>query len=322
MLRGMPKIRRIRHPHDAGDPLKITREAAPASSDSNTHFFAFEWSCQRRAASRHAFFLRVLGAFCVLCVCLTGCASRNPIVGRRQPQPVQPADTPPETAESAKRSTDLPETPVTSATVAAVPKRSKPAPMPAPSGYTEEGNASWYGEPFHGRRASNGEIYDMNKLTAAHRTLPFETMVRVTNLNNGKATVVRITDRGPFVENRIIDVSFAAAREIELVGPGVAPVRVEVLGNVDLTAGFFTVQVGAFRERGNAERLRDRLSTSYSPIFIQQYDSAEGVLYRVRVGKISGEDAARQFSEQLREREGFTPFVIRLDEGTPAGGIR
>ena len=162
----------------------------------------------------------------------------------------------------------------------------------------------------------------MNKLTAAHRTLPFETMVRVTNLNNGKPAVVRITDRGPFVENRIIDVSFAAAREIELVGPGVAPVRVEVLGNVDLTAGFFTVQVGAFRERGNAERLRDRLSTAYSPIFIQQYDSAEGVLYRVRVGKISGEDAARQSSEQLREREGFTPFVIRLDEGTPAGGIR
>jgi rare lipoprotein A len=117
-------------------------------------------------------------------------------------------------------------------------------------------------------------------------------------------------------------VSFAAAREIELVGPGVAPVRVEVMGNVDLTAGFFTVQVGAFRERGNAERLRDRLSTAYSPIFIQQYDSAEGVLYRVRVGKISGEDAARQFSEQLRERESFTPFVTRLDESTPAGGIR
>ncbi len=162
----------------------------------------------------------------------------------------------------------------------------------------------------------------MNKLTAAHRTLPFETMVRVTNLNNGKSTVVRITDRGPFVENRIIDLSLAAARDLELVGPGVAPIRLEVLGNVDLTTGFFTVQVGAFRERGNAERLRDRLSASYYPIFIQQYDSGEGLLYRVRVGRISGEDAARQFSEQLREHEGFTPFVTRLDEGAPAGGIR
>ena len=194
---------------------------------------------------------------------------------------------------------------------------------PAPAGYTEEGNASWYGEPFNGRRASNGEVYDMYKLTAAHRTLPFDTMVRVTNLNNGKSTTVRITDRGPFVENRIIDLSLAAAREIDLVGPGVAPVRVEVLGaNVDPTAGFFTVQVGAFKDRGNAERLRDRLNASYSPIFIQQYDAPEGTFYRVRVGKISGEDAAQQFSEQLRSREGLMPFVTRLDPETPAGGIR
>ena len=194
---------------------------------------------------------------------------------------------------------------------------------PAPAGYTEEGNASWYGEPFNGRRASNGEIYDMYKLTAAHRTLPFDTVVRVTNLNNGKSTTVRITDRGPFVENRIIDLSLAAAREIELVGPGVAPVRVEVLGaNVDPTAGFFTVQVGAFKDRGNAERLRDRLNASYAPIFIQQYDAPDGTFYRVRVGKVSGEDAAQQFSEQLRSREGFMPYVVRLDPEMPAGGIR
>jgi rare lipoprotein A len=185
----------------------------------------------------------------------------------------------------------------------------------------EEGNASWYGAPFHGRRASNGEVYDMYKLTAAHRTLPFETIVRVTNVSNGKSTVVRITDRGPFVDNRIIDLSFAAALEIESVGPGVVPVRVEVLSpRVDPTSGFFTVQVGAFRDRANAERLRDRLSAAYSPIFIQQYDSPDGVFYRVRVGRISGEDAAQQFGEQLRDREGFTPMVLRLDEGTPAGG--
>jgi rare lipoprotein A len=193
--------------------------------------------------------------------------------------------------------------------------------MPAPAGYTEEGNASWYGAPFHGRRASNGEVYDMYKLTAAHRTLPFETIVRVTSVNNGKSTVVRITDRGPFVDNRIIDLSLAAAREIESVGPGVVPVRVEVLSpGIDPTSGFFTVQVGAFRDRDNAERLRERLNASYSPIFIHQYDSPDGIFYRVRVGKVSGEDAARQFGDQLRDREGFTPMVLRLDEGTPAGG--
>lgn len=161
----------------------------------------------------------------------------------------------------------------------------------------------------------------MYKLTAAHRTLPFETMVRVTNLGNGKSTVVRITDRGPFVENRVIDLSFAAAREIDAVGAGIVPVRLELLsGGMDPGSGFFTVQVGAFRDPANAERLRDRLNASYSPIFIQQYDSPEGLYYRVLVGKVSGEGAARQFGEQLRNKGDFTPFVVRLDDNKPAGG--
>lgn len=159
----------------------------------------------------------------------------------------------------------------------------------------------------------------MYKLTAAHRTLPFDTMVRVTNLNNGKTTTVRIIDRGPFVNNRIIDLSLAAAREIESVGPGVVPVRLEVLGNIDPTVGYFTVQVGAFRDRGNADRLRQRLLVTYTPIFIQQYDSPDGIFYRVRVGKVSGEAEAQQLGEKLRAAEGFTPFVVRLDE-TPGSG--
>jgi len=161
----------------------------------------------------------------------------------------------------------------------------------------------------------------MYKLTAAHRTLPFDTVVRVTNLSNGKATTVRITDRGPFINDRIIDLSLAAARQIDSVGPGVVPVRLEIVsGAIDPTLGFFTVQVGAFRDHGNAERLRDRLNASYTPIFIQQYDSPDGVYFRVRVGRVSGEDAARQFGEQLRSHEGFTPFVVRLDEGPVTGG--
>ena len=149
--------------------------------------------------------------------------------------------------------------------------------------------------------------------------MPFDTMVKVTNLNNGKTTTVRITDRGPFVDNRIIDLSLAAAREIDSIGPGVVPVRLEVLGNVDVTAGYFTVQVGAFKDRGNAERLRERLSASYSPIFIQTYDSPDGTFYRVRVGKISGEDAAHDFGEQLRAKEGFSPMILRLDEVATPG---
>ena len=206
----------------------------------------------------------------------------------------------------------------------AAPRRGGPAstPNPALAAYTEEGVASWYGVPFHGRRASNGEVYDMNKLTAAHRTLPFDTVVRVTNLSNGKSTVVRITDRGPFVDNRIIDLSMAAAREIDSIGAGVVPVRLEIVSaGIDPGSGFFTVQVGAFRERGNAERLRERLTASYSPIFIQPYDSPDGLFYRVRVGKVPGEDAAQQFGEKLRNREGFKPMVVRLDEAAGPGGI-
>ena len=247
-----------------------------------------------------------------LYVVIAGCASRH-VTADRRPAP-SPAS--PDTVESTKRATDSePAQPSATPPARPVPKRSKPGQTPAPAGYLEEGNASWYGVPFNGRRASNGEIYDMYKLTAAHRTLPFETMVRVTNLNNGKSTTVRITDRGPFVDNRIIDLSLAAAREIESIGPGVVPVRVEVLTpGIDPTGGFFTVQVGAFRDQANAQRLRDRLNLSYSPIFIQQYDSPDGLYYRVRVGKIAGEDTARQLGEQLRGREGFTPFVVRLDE--------
>jgi len=259
---------------------------------------------------------------------LAGCAARNPVADR-QPPPAQPSPTPQRTEENAKNSTNVPPEPSSASSTgsgsgnaapAARPgTRGKAPVLPAPVGYTEEGNASWYGVPFHGRHAANGEIYDMYKLTAAHRTLPFDSMVRVTNVSNGKSAVVRITDRGPFVENRIIDLSFAAAQQIESVGPGVVPIRLEVIsaaggGTVDVTAGFFTVQVGAFRERGNAERLRERLSGSYSPIYIQTYDSPDGTFYRVRVGKISGEDAARQYASGLHTREGFTTFVMRLDE--------
>jgi rare lipoprotein A len=244
-------------------------------------------------------------------VLTAGCASRRTTANVPQPPPpAQPSETPSATAEAAKRDTSLNPPPA---------KHGKAPVAPAPVGYIQEGNASWYGNEFHGRHSSNGEVYDQYKLTAAHRTLPFDTMVRVTNLDNGKSTTVRITDRGPFVENRIIDLSLAAAREIESIGPGVVPVRLEVLGNVDVTAGFFTVQVGAFRDRGNAERLRDRLNLTYSPIFIQQYDSANGTFYRDRVGKVSGEDAATAFAGELRSKEGFDTMVFRLDDTNSAG---
>ena len=237
---------------------------------------------------------------------LSGCASRRPLAASQPPEP----STPETASESVKTST-----PASPARSGAGAKRRRDASIPVPAGYEETGEASWYGVPFHGRQASNGEIYDMNKLTAAHRTLPFETMVRVTNEQNGKSTVVRIIDRGPFVNNRIIDLSYAAAREIDSIGPGVVPVRLEVLSTgINPETGFFTIQAGSFRERANAERLRERLSAAYSPTFVKRYDTTNGIFYRVHVGKVSGEEAAKEFAERLRAREGVTPMVIRLDD--------
>ena len=253
----------------------------------------------------------ILSLACMACaVAATGCAGRKPVVGSR---PTAPASTPEATEEEAKRSTSTEAQPKATITPS---KRSRPADNAA-SIYTEEGNASWYGAPFHGRKASNGEIYDMNKLTAAHRTLPFDSMVRVTNLSNGKTTTVRITDRGPFVDNRIIDLSRAAAQEIESIGPGIVPVRIEVLSGPDPAAGFFTVQVGAFKEKGNADRLKERLSTDYSPIYIQQVVVEDGAFYRVRVGRVSGEQEAQRLGDELREKEGFKPMILRIDDQNP-----
>ncbi len=183
-----------------------------------------------------------------------------------------------------------------------------------PGSYVEKGIASWYGLPFDGRRTSNGEIYDMHQFTAAHRTLPFNALVRVTNLTNGKQTEVRINDRGPFVGNRIIDLSLSAAQAIGMVGPGTAQVRLDVIAGPSPSVGYFGVQVGAFVRQENAERLKTQLEANYSPVSVVPFDSPNGFFYRVRVGRFDTEDAARQLASQLHATDQFTTFVVRLDE--------
>ncbi len=173
--------------------------------------------------------------------------------------------------------------------------------------------ASWYGEPFQGHRTSNGEIYDKYLFTAAHRTLPFGAVLRVTNLRNGKQTEVRINDRGPFVANRVIDLSLSAARAIDMVGPGTAPVRLEMVSGPNPALGFFGVQVGAFLVQENAGNLRDRLAANFSPVIVVPYDSPNGAFYRVRVGHLSTEQAAGELAEQLRQSGQANTFVVRLD---------
>lgn len=192
-------------------------------------------------------------------------------------------------------------------------KRKARVPAPPAPGAAEEGAASWYGYPYHGRQAANGEIYDMEKLTAAHRTLPFGTWVRVENKQNGKTVIVRITDRGPFVDGRIIDLSRAAARQIDMLGPGTAPVRVVVTSR---PAGapseeFYSVQVGAFREKVRAEQVRADMQRRYGAARIE-WREGNPAPYRVLVGGKRPIDQANDLATKLRE-DGDTAFVVRVD---------
>lgn len=179
----------------------------------------------------------------------------------------------------------------------------------------EVGLASWYGFPYHGRAAANGEIYDMEKLVAAHRTLPFGTWVRVTNLTNQKSVEVRIIDRGPFIDGRIIDLSHAAAKAIDLIGPGVAEVRVDIIDRpteIPPTPALFAVQVGAFQERERAERYRAKLEREYGTARIVYRDGKPG-MWRVLAGSETSIDGATVLAQRLQAELG-SGFVVRLDD--------
>ncbi|MEO8594249.1 MAG: septal ring lytic transglycosylase RlpA family protein [Candidatus Solibacter sp.] len=201
--------------------------------------------------------------------------------------------------------------------VTATPRTPR-TPVTVKPGDTEEGVASWYGNPYHGRQAANGEIYDMEKMTAAHRTLPFETWVRVYDLDNQRTTEVRITDRGPFIDGRIIDLSHAAARELQLIGPGVARVRVEVIkAPPGAPPGLFAVQVGAFRDRANAERVRSRMESRYGTARLLQR-AENPAIWRVLVGAEASEADAAKLAERIRQDsdEKTRGLVVRIDSAT------
>jgi rare lipoprotein A len=194
-------------------------------------------------------------------------------------------------------------------------KHARVAPLPAPAAASvEEGVASWYGHPYHGRPSASGEIYDMEKLTAAHRTLPFGAWVRVLNLDNQKRVDLRINDRGPFVAGRVIDISHAAAREIAMIGPGTARVRVEVISlPAHLEPSLFAVQVGAFQNKSNAEQICRDMQ--------RKYGSARLVLrpgdpprWRVLVGAEPTQVGAGALRDRIRaEKHDHAAFVVRLD---------
>jgi len=183
-------------------------------------------------------------------------------------------------------------------------------------GYSEQGIASWYGKKFHGRLTSNGERYDMYAMTAAHKTLPLPTNVRVTNVETGKSIIVRVNDRGPFVKNRIIDLSYTAALELDVVANGTAVVKVEALtgtrpqpaqpviaGAQEATAPAdiaMYLQVGAFGEQGNAQKLADKLTGSgISNVQVHESAGETPKLFRVRIGPLDSVDEYDRLALQV-----------------------
>jgi len=188
----------------------------------------------------------------------------------------------------------------------------RPPAEPPAAGAEEVGYASWYGSRHQGKRTASGEIYDMNQLTAAHRTLPFGTRVLVTNRDTSQSAEVRVNDRGPFVKGRILDVSYAAARQLGAVGAGTFPVRLRVIALPGTGSdapggdGTFTVQVGSFTSRARAEALRDAVGSEAT---IAESTVAGTTVYRVRIGSFPDRAQAAPTVRTLTAR-GFTPLLL------------
>jgi len=193
-------------------------------------------------------------------------------------------------------------------------------------GFSQRGIASWYGGKFHGRKTSNGEIYDMHAMTAAHKTLPLGVYVRVTHLQNGRSVIVRVNDRGPFVAGRIIDLSYAAANSLAMADAGTAHVQVQALGYrqtdngtvsyrppVSYDVGSFAVQIGAFSMADNAYRLAQQMRNSYGKAEVQQAVVNGKKMYRVRVGDYHSLENATRAARDFA-RSGFSgSFVVAFE---------
>ena len=197
-------------------------------------------------------------------------------------------------------------------------------------GFTDRGIASWYGADFHGKRTSSGEVYDMHAMTAAHKTLPLPVYVRVKNLDNGRVAVVKVNDRGPFVGKRIIDLSFAAAKKLGVVGPGTAnveisaldsrnsesrpPVRVVPLVDRRGKSGDIFIQMGSFGSRDNAQKLlADLQQINEKTLMISKAETDNGVFYRVRLGPLLDISEAESVQKRLQQK-GYKNARVVIDD--------
>ena len=197
---------------------------------------------------------------------------------------------------------------------------SSPAPQTVnftgyPVGYIERGMASWYGPGFHGNKTANGERYDMHKLTAAHRTLPLGSIAVVRSATTGKEVTVRINDRGPFAKGRVLDLSYAGAQTLGMVGHGTDQIELRVIGFQGRPAemGFLRVQIGSFAEHQNAATLLQRAQRIYTGGRIQAVDLPDGKRYRVQIGEFRTEAQAESAAMKLEADLAVQSFVFRDD---------
>jgi rare lipoprotein A len=179
--------------------------------------------------------------------------------------------------------------------------------------YSEEGLASWYGPPYDKRRGANGEIFDKDALTAAHRTLPMNSLIKVTNLSSGQSAILRVTDRGPFVPDRMLDLSLASAKAIGVWRPGVARVRVEVFAAPAPLdhGGRWCVQIGAFKNEKGAFKLRDQLTRKYRTANVIEFTGPTGHWVRIRPAE-DDKGRAVEIARELQPSEGEA-YLVRLD---------
>lgn len=242
---------------------------------------------------------------------LAGCAAQRPMIPNQPPS---------------KHRVEIPATAKRTPPSGRIPATQRPYridgrtyyPLPSADGFVQRGIASWYGNPFHGRKTSNGETYNMHTMTAAHKTLPMNTRLLVKNLENGRESAVRVNDRGPFVKGRIIDLSYAAAQKLGVADKGTARVEIIALGEAasfrqgnrtverflphqDFKHGEFFVQIGSFTNRDNAERLKDRMLGWGRKTVIQSYQSNGPLFYRVQVRAGTQLDQAKRVEAALTE---------------------
>jgi rare lipoprotein A len=185
-------------------------------------------------------------------------------------------------------------------------------------GYREEGLASWYGAEEHGGPTSNGETFDMYRPTAAHKTLPLGCLIKVTNKLNGKSTVVRVNDRGPFVPGRIVDLSYRGAQDLDMVGRGVTPVALEVVGAGNaapspsaspVSVSTYTLQVASFSDREKARIVSERMEKVLTYSTVRRYETERGSVYRVQAGKFRSRSDAEAARSSLA-RNGYPDTFI------------